>query len=174
MFRPTLHCLLIICAVSTSAPTSVRAAEQPRLLATHGRWSAYVFTENNRKICYMLSQPDHQDGAYTRRGQVYALITDRPADSSKNVFSYMAGYPYKAGSDVTVKIDGDSFTLFTQDDTAWAPDAATDEKIARAMARGSDMTVKGTSSRGPATTDTFSLTGSSAAHQAMAKECSGK
>jgi hypothetical protein len=149
-------------------------ADEPKLVATYSKWSVYVFTENGKKVCYMLAQPETPEGKYTRRGKIYALITNRTADGSKNVFNYIAGYPYKPGSDATIKIDDQSFTLFTQDDTAWAPDATTDEKITQAMGKGKTMIVKGTSARGTSTTDTYSLAGSGAAHQAMGKECGSK
>jgi invasion protein IalB len=146
-------------------------ASDPKLIATHGKWSAYSFTENGNKVCYMVSVPTKDEGNYSRRGQIYALITHRPAEGTRNVFSYIAGYTYKPGSDVTLRVDGQTFTLFTQDDTAWAPDAATDEKIAAALRKGSSLVVRGTSSRGTLTTDTFSLSGSGAAHDAITREC---
>ncbi len=41
----------------------------------------------------MAGKPDTQDGAKGKsRGDVYALITHRPAEHSRNVFSYVAGY----------------------------------------------------------------------------------
>ncbi len=152
------------------AATAASAAE-PRLLGTYSDWSAYVFTEGDNKVCYMASQPSKAEGSYTRRGEVFALVTHRPAEGTKNVFSYITGYPYKPGSDATLKIDSGSFALFTQDETAWAPDAGTDNKIADSLRKGSKMTVKGMSLRGTSTTDTFSLKGSSAAHDAITKEC---
>lgn len=161
-------------AVLGAASTPAYAGGEPKLLATEGKWSAYSFIENKKKVCYILSQPEKAEGKYGSRGEIYALITNRPADGSKNVFSYIAGYPYKPGSDVTVKIDGQSFTLFTQDDTAWAPDAATDSKIAEAMNKGATMVVTGVSARGTNTLDTYSLEGSGAAHKAMVAECEAK
>lgn len=146
-------------------------AAEPRELGTFGKWSAFVFTEDGDKVCYMASQPDEDEGDYSRRGDIYALITHRPAEGTKNVFSYITGYPYKSGSDATVKIDGNTFTLFTQDETAWAPDATTDNRITDAIRKGYKMVVKGTSSRGTLTTDTFGLKGSSDAHDAISREC---
>lgn len=146
-------------------------ASEPRLLGTYSDWSAYVFKEGESKVCYMASQPKKAEGNYTRRGEVFALVTHRPAEGTKNVFSYITGYPYKPGSDATVKIGSTNFTLFTQDETAWAPDSASDNKIAATIRKGSKMVVKGTSTRGTLTTDTFSLKGSSAAHEAISKEC---
>ena len=146
-------------------------ASEARLLSTHGAWSAYVFTENGQKVCYMASQPQKHEGNYTRRGEIFAIITHRPAEKSKNVFSYTAGYPYRTGSDVRVRVNGRNFTLFTQGDNAWTPDAKTDNDLADAIRRGSTMVVTGTSQRGTLTTDTFSLRGSAAAHNAISREC---
>lgn len=146
-------------------------AGQPRLMATHGDWEVYVFFEGNSKVCYMASQPKLQQGDYTKRGEPFALITNRPAENTRDVFSYITGYTYKAGSEAVVTIDGQDFALFTQDETAWAPDAETDRKLADAIQKGAKMVVKGTSTRGTATTDTFSLSGSSKAYERMTQEC---
>ena len=99
------------------------------------------------------------------------LITHRPAENTHNVFSYITGYAYKPGGDATVTIDGSRHVLFTQDDTAWAPDADTDSLLSLKIRSGSSMVVEGTSSRGTATKDTFGLKGSGAALDAINKEC---
>ena len=146
-------------------------AGTPRLIGTHGAWSAYVFIENGNKVCYMASQPKKSEGKYSRRDEVFALVTHRPAEGTKNVFSYITGYAYKPGGDATITIDGKRHVLFTQDDTAWAPDAETDNTLADEIRSGSKMVVQGTSSRGTLTKDTFSLAGSGKAHDAISKEC---
>lgn len=149
-------------------------ASGPRLIGTYGDWSSYVFEENGNKVCYMASQPKKAEGNYTKRGDIFALVTHRPAEGTKNVFSYITGYTYKAGSDVAVMVDGKRFTLFTQGETAWTPDADTDNRLANALRKGSKLVVKGTSSRGTATIDTFSLNGSGAAHDAIGQACGVK
>ncbi len=146
-------------------------AGEPRLIGTHGDWSAFVFIEDGNKVCYMASQPKKSEGNYSRRDEPFALVTHRPAEGTKNVFSYITGYTYKAGGDATIKIDGKRFALFTQDDTAWAPDAETDNKLAKTIKAGSKMIVEGTSSRGTETKDIFGLKGSTAAYDAISKEC---
>lgn len=151
---------------------SAAQAAEPRSLGKHGDWEAYVFLEGGNKVCYMASKPSDARGDYTRRGDIFALITHRPADGTRNVFSYVTGYPYQAGSDATLTIDNNQrITLFTEGETAWAADAATDNRIAEQIRRGSRMVVRGTSSRGTQTTDTFSLRGSGAAHDAISREC---
>lgn len=146
-------------------------AGEPRQIGTYGDWSVYVFIEDGQKVCYMLSTPKNMEGEYKKRGDVYVMVTNRPSENAKNVFSYMAGYSYKPSSDATALVDSNKFTLFTKDETAWAPDSAGDEKIIGALRKGSKLVVKGVSARGTATTDTFGLKGSSQAHDVIMKEC---
>ncbi len=70
-----------------------------------------------------------------------------------------------------ISIGGQRFKLFTQNETAWAPDSATDNRLVAAIRGGSQMVVNGTSAQGTATTDTFGLKGSTAAYTAISKEC---
>jgi hypothetical protein len=150
-------------------------ASEPKLLSTHGDWSAYSFQENGGAVCYMASQPKKSEGNYKKRDQVFALVTHRPSENTKNVFSFIAGYTYKAGSEVTVTFDDkQNFTLFTNKDMAWAKDADTDNKITDAIRKGSRMVVKGQSMRGTLTTDTFSLKGTGGAHDAIGQACKVK
>ena len=151
--------------------TTIANAQAPNLIGNYGDWAAYSFTENGAKVCYMVSQPKKAQGNYTSRGDIFALITHRPSENTKNVFNYITGYTYKEGSDVTVNVNNETFTLFTQKDMAWTPDQNTDNRLAEAVRKGSTLIVKGTSSRGTLTTDTFSLKGSGDAHDAISKEC---
>lgn len=152
-------------------PAALSRAANIELVGEYGHWSAYTFMEDGNRVCYMASQPVKAEGKYTKRGDIFALVTHRPAEGTRNVFSYITGYTYKPGSDVTVKIEGKSFTLLTQDDTAWTPDQESDEALSAAIRKGSRMVVKGTSSRGTLTTDTFSLKGSGAAYEAINQKC---
>lgn len=156
-------------AVAALAPAAQSA--ESTLLSTHGAWSVYTFTENGNKVCYMAATPTKAQGNYTTRGKIYALITHRPAEGTKNVFSYITGYPYKEGSEVSLTIGSEKFSLFTQDETAWAADADADNRVTEAIRKGSNMVVKGVSKKGTETTDTFSLSGSGDAYNAISKEC---
>jgi hypothetical protein len=170
-YRQVSKLLLMGAAAILSGVAGIVHASEPRLLGEHGDWKAYVFMENNNKVCYMVSQPKKDEGNYSKRGDIFALITHRPAENSRNVFSYIAGYAYQAGSEVTVKVNNQTFKLFTQDDSAWAPDQNTDNRLADSIKRGNALVVQGTSSRGTLTTDTYGLKGSSAAHKAISDEC---
>lgn len=160
-----------VLALSLSMMGGSAQASEPRSLGTFGAWSTFVFLENNNKVCYMAAKPQKHEGNYKSRGDIFALITHRPAEGSKNVFSYSAGYGYKLNSEAAVNISGKKFSLFTQDDMAWAPDGSQDNAITEAIKAGSSMVVKGTSARGTETTDTFSLDGSTKAYEAISTEC---
>jgi hypothetical protein len=166
------HTFGALCALAVLTMFSGSAqAGEPRLMSSYGSWNTYTFTEGDSKVCYMASKGETPNATYKKRGVPYAIITHRPADGTKNVFSYMAGYTYKAGSEVTLQIDEQKFPLFTQGDTAWAPDSETDTKIAKAIETGGEMTVSGTSDKGTKTEDHVSLKGSSSAYEEINREC---
>ncbi len=151
---------------------SAYANSVPVELGEYGDWTAYTYKEGKNTVCYMASTPKKDEGNYKKRGDIYAVVTHRPADKSYNVTNFVAGYRYKSGSNVTVKIGTTTFhNLFTNDENAWAPDAATDKKLVEAMKRGEKMIVEGTSFRGTKTKDTYSLAGFSKAYQAISAKC---
>ena len=170
MFRKICW-LFLFAFCATGVAVSSASAATPQQVGKFGDWTAYVLMERGNKVCYMVSKPVKAQGKYTNRGEIFALITHRPSENTKDVFSYITGYTYKPGSDATVTIDGKRYVLFTQDDTAWAPDANSDSQLAKAIQAGSRMVVRGTSSRGTLTTDTYSLKGSGAAYKSISKEC---
>ena len=61
--------------------------------------------------------------------------------------------------------------MYTQNDGAWIKNAAEETRLVDAMRKGGDVTVKGTSARGTATIDVFSLRGLSQALDRVSQEC---
>jgi len=141
------------------------------LLGKHGDWEAFTESENGKLACYMGSVPTKSRGKYKARGRTFLLITHRPAEKSKNVISFQAGYAFRKAAGVEVKIGKTSFKLFTDGRWAFAPDSAADNALVKAMIRGAAMVIKGISSRGTTTTDTYSLKGFTAAYKAIGKAC---
>lgn len=161
--------LIFFCVIAPLANAGVTT--EPKLIGTYGDWSAYSFKEEGDNICYILSSPKKATGAYKKRGEIFATVTHRPAEKSLNVFSVIAGYSYKPQTSVTLNIDKQKFVLFTQKDSAWAPDPTTDKAIVDAMRKGKVMTVTGTSSKETKTVDTYGLKGTADAFAAIAKAC---
>ena len=111
------------------------------------------------------------EGNYTQRGDIFAIVTHRPGEGTRDEVSIVAGYTYKKDSTVELRVGDRKWALFTDADGAFAADADTDRAIVQAMIKGSTMVVKGASSRGTATTDTYSLIGVTKAHGAVGKAC---
>lgn len=162
-----------VCVVGLAGLYSASAAG-PKVLGRYGEWKAHVFEEKDSKVCYMSSQPLKAEGDYTQRGDVFVLITHRASDKTTDVFSVVAGYTYEKDSSAHVKIGKKNFSLFTSGDRAWARNEKTDHKISRYVRKGSEMVIRGTSSRGTLTTDTYSLIGATQAWKAINSACGVK
>jgi len=145
-------------------------AQSPEQIGKSGSWSAMKFDESGSAACYILSEPSRKEGNYTRRGDVYVLVTHRPAQNSFGIVSFTAGYDFKPNSSVEVEIDGQGFTLYTQGNTAWAQEDD-DARLVAAMKTGKTMIVRGTSTRGTDTVDTYSLTGFGKALETIDATC---
>jgi len=157
-------------AFSIAAGTAAMAQGIQRL-GDFEDWNAYQFMEDGNVACYIASVPTKTEGDYTKRGDVFAIVTHRPSESRRDEVSFIAGYAHKKDSWVKVAIGDEAFKLFTQSDGAWAPDKEADAALVAAMIKGRGMVVKGTSSRGTETTDTYSLSGFTKAYKAINKAC---
>ncbi len=162
-------CLLFLGLLSVS---SVALAADIEVLGTFDNWSAYSYNDGAEEVCYMATQPTKSKGKYKRRDDVFLIVTHRPKNESFDVVNVVAGYTYKSTSKPQLTVDKNkAITLKRHEDTAWAPDAATDTKLVAQMKKGSQGTLIGTSARGTRTTDTFSFKGFSKAYEAINKAC---
>ncbi|MDD3021270.1 MAG: invasion associated locus B family protein [Alphaproteobacteria bacterium] len=169
--NPVLNNILFLLACFLLLSTSQSYAASPVLIGTYGDWKAYSYKESSGQVCFMSSVPIKAEGKYAKRGDVFAMVTHRPAEKSRDVFSYITGYTYKKDANISVKIDGESFILAGQGENAWTTSDEMDKKLALAIQKGSSMIVEGISSRGTKTKDTFSLKGSGDAYGAINKAC---
>jgi len=146
-------------------------AAEPVALGSFGDWKAFHFTGAKGKVCFISSQPQKQEGNFTRRGEVFFFVTHWQDEKNRDVVSISTGYPYKSGSRAKVTIDDKTYEMFTEGEMAWADDTTTDAAISSAIQKGSKLVVEGVSQRGTKTTDTYSLTGTSEAYKAITQEC---
>ena len=160
--------LALLAAMSVVQPSLAQGVKR---LGDYSAWSAFQFTEKGKPACYIASQPKKSEGKYKKRGDIYAIVTHRPAEKRRDEVSILAGYTYEKDSRVEVTIGKETFKLFTQDDGAWAPDPERDKKLVKAMIKGSSMVAVGTSARGTKTKDTYSLSGFTKAYKAIDKAC---
>lgn len=159
-------------AIGVGAASTTIAADKS--LGTFKVWSAMSFSEDDKTVCMMWSQPEKAEGEYKKRGEIFLFVTHRPGDREMNKVSFETGYTFKESSEVRITIDEKAYTLYTDGSTAWSYDAKDDSRMVKAMRAGRTMIMEGTSGRGTKTRDTYSLSGFTAAHNAINKACKPK
>ena len=55
-------------------------------------WNAYIFKDKKDKVCFVSSQPLKSTGEYTRRGDVFLIVSHRPNEQMFDVLTFVAGY----------------------------------------------------------------------------------
>ena len=140
-------------------------------------WSVFEAASDNGKVCWVVSQPTKSTArrggkdVEVKRGDIFLMVATRKADKVSNEVSFLAGYPFESGSNVTIKVGSNSFSLFTDGENAWTKSSAEDKRVTQAFRRGARAVVTGKSQRGTTTTDTFSLSGFTAALKAAQARC---
>ena len=145
-------------------------AANPKSLGRFRDWEAYSAEERGSKICYALTAPKESQGNYSRRGPVFLMVTRRPADNVYDEVSAITGYTYQKNSNPTLSIGSNRFVADAVGEVAW-PKIQDGPKLISRMTAGKTLELKGTSSRGTLTKDTFSLRGFTAALNAVADAC---
>ncbi len=157
-------------------PGAAGAQTQQRVDAKKD-WSIFQAGAEGQKVCWIVSQPTRTaafrngKSVQVQRGDIFLMISIRPADGVTSEVSFLSGYPFKKGSEVKVSVGGKKFTLFTEGENAWAPSTKDDAALVDAFRRGARAKVRGVSTRGTKTIDTFSLSGFTAALAAASDLC---
>jgi len=157
-----------------AAPTpSIPGAPQPTLLGQFGDWGAYTAAPGGKKVCFALAKPASSSTSPPNRPRdpTYMFVSSRPAEKVKDEVSIIFGYGLKPNADANVEVSGASYAMYTQADGAWVKNAAEETRLVEAMRKGQDMTVKGTSAKGTASTDVYSLKGLPQALDRVGQEC---
>ena len=129
-----------------------------------GKWNFVKDTD----YCYIGSAPIETDLPKDKQRGVTYILVYRINKSKEAIVQITAGYPYKKDQKVGVTIDNAQFDFYSDDDAAWSND---DDKIIFAMKKGIKLTVKGESSLGTKTTDTYTLKGFTAGYNQLFNDC---
>ena len=143
-------------------------------LAKFNDWTAFAEGEGKNLACMAVSKPKKAEGNYSRRGDIFAIVTHLPGQNKWNEFSIVAGYNFQPNSNPDVTIGDIKFQLFTSGSRAWSFSPSEDDKIVKYLKNSMKMKVVGTSSRGTITNDTYSLVGFSKAYQKINEACNKK
>ncbi len=146
-------------------------------IGTFGDWNAFRTTVDGKQVCYMSSTPLDMESKTLRRGAAYVRVT-REGDAREFV-GVVPGYVVEAEGNAVVIVDNAEFRMRPNGGVgggvggfgAVSPAPAQDQTMVRAMIAGTRMVVRAASGRGTQSTDTYSLTGFTAAHNAMGLSC---
>jgi hypothetical protein len=160
---------------SSSVPSSSPVPGKPdaTLLGQFGDWGAYIAWPGGKKRCFALARPSSSKTmpANRPRDPAYFFISWRPDDRVRDEVSVIFGYGVKPNVVASIEISGAAYAMYTQDDGAWVKSAADETRLVDAMRKGTDVTVKGTSAKGTASTDVYSLRGLPQALNRVGQEC---
>ena len=157
--------------VAASSIATVAFAQSVQVIGTFKDWAAYSASEGAGAVCFAMSKPstvDPQPDGYT---QAYLYLTHRPSENVSNELNLVAGFEFAPDQPATLSVGGKSFDLFTQKDAAWLLDAGKSQDLAGAMRAGQSLVIQGTTDKGILVSETFSLSGATAASKAIDSGC---
>ncbi|MDJ0388333.1 invasion associated locus B family protein [Roseomonas sp. E05] len=141
-------------------------AQRPQALGTFQDWTAATYTEGRSKICYAFTRASKTEGAGNRQN-VMLTVTHRP--QGRDQVALRSGYTYAPKAEVTVAVGDTELDFYTAQDNAFARNGG---RAVAAFKAGANAVAKGSGPQGRGTaTDTFSLSGFTAAYEAISKEC---
>jgi len=147
-------------------------AQSVKLLGEYRDWTAYSATESTGPVCFALSKPTGVEPSPDGYTEAWLYLTNRPSESVRNELNVVAGFTFAPDTTATATISGQTFELFTDKDAAWLLDPNQNDNLAGALRAGSTVVIEGTSDKGIRITETFSLSGATAASRAI-EGCTG-
>ncbi len=148
------------------------AQEGATQLGTFRSWTAWKGRDGNGEMCFIASTPQASEPAGVNRSAISFLIITRKGLGTRNEVQTLIGYPFNTtDSKASASIDGKTFTMVTEGEAAWLSSMQDEPAFVTALKAGSQLVVKGTSQRGTNTTDTYSLSGVTAAMGEIDKAC---
>ena len=165
--------LLAIVASSVIAGSSY--GDTRKDLGTFKNWDALVETNSRgQKTCYIISMPKKTTPSQkvSSRGDTYMMISKKPTYGIQAEVMVALGFAGRESVEATASIDGKrSNRMFMKGDAAWTYDARDDVNMVTQMKAGSNLLFTSTSKRGTLLKDTYSLSGFTAAFNAITRAC---
>ncbi len=153
--------------------TAPALAQSVRLIGEFRSWSAYSATEQTGPVCFALTRPTEITPQPDGFSGAYLYLTNRPSIGVRNEFNLVAGYTFAADTPATATVSGQTFELFTDKDAAWLKNPSQNDNLAGALRAGSSVLIEGTTDNGIKVSQTFSLSGATAASRAIEGNCTG-
>jgi hypothetical protein len=168
---------LLLACLWPAAEAAAQGGQQqrPQKIGEFQSWTAATHAEGGQKVCYAFARAARSEGVPNRSAnEVLLVVTHRP--KGRDQVALRPGYAYprnaEGGDPVQVSVGGAKLGFFTSGGSAFARD---NKAALSALRNGREAVARGplpNGGRGQAT-DTFSLAGFSAAHDAISRECPG-
>lgn len=146
------------------APAPQSAA--PRPLGTFDGWRAFEAGPNNAKTCYLTARPTRSDSrpANAQRAEISLVVAHHQNPRRNDEFTMNVGYPVRDGGEIEIGRTKVALSTLAQANaqSLWAREVDGDRQIVGALrtaAGNTNAIVRGTSTRGTETTDSFALAG---------------
>lgn len=155
--------------------TSLAMAEASVFI--HRDWSTYVSDNSSR--CLAVTKPKNSystrkgETVQVRRGEVVMFTSAATDLAGTHTFGFSPGFPVNTSSPITLFIDGYGFELKKSPDSELVMPISPreNERIVKALRRGTEALIISHSLRGTTFTDTFSLYGYSRTSQEASNLC---
>lgn len=172
MTTKTLGLALALTLGGFLALASHASAQEATELGSFNAWEAWKGTDTSGLTCYISGVPQSSEPAGANRDPIHFIIIHRKAMGIKNEVQTIIGYPFNAtAANASAAIDGKSYPMVTEGSAAWLASTGDEAGFVGAFKAGTKLVVKGTSQRGTTTTDTYSLSGATAAMNAIDEAC---
>ncbi|WP_372616753.1 invasion associated locus B family protein [Falsiroseomonas sp.] len=156
----------LVLAVLLALPAA--AQQGPQLLGEHGAWTAATHQEGGQKVCYAFARAARSQGAPASRGAVTLTVAHRP--NGRDQVALSAGYPLGRAAQSVLAVGEQEFRSYGVVRTSAFFDSS--RELIAAFRRGRDAVARTPApTGGGAVTDTFSLSGFTAAYEAIGRAC---
>jgi hypothetical protein len=150
------------------APAQPPASAAPRQLGNYDGWLAAEAGAGATRVCYLIGRPVKVESkpAGARRADPNLSVAHYPGVNKSNEITWFAGYPLRDGGAMEIEIGRVKVPLSNLEqpgsDRAWTREDAANKTAIDAMRAApprATALVRGVSTRGTETTDTYNLTG---------------
>ncbi len=161
---------LALAALLLTPPAMAQQArpQGPQRLGAFQNWTAATHQENGQKVCYAFTRATRSEGAAQNRQSVTLTVTHRPAGRDQVAVSVGYALPRQAETVLSIGSAEHKSYGVVQSSAFFQSGSA----LIGAFRNGRDAVVRSPGPNGRGTvTDTFSLSGFSAAYEAISREC---
>jgi hypothetical protein len=172
MTTKTGSLVLGLAMAASMALVPAAQAQQATELGTFNAWTAWQATDASGVLCYISATPQSSEPAGANRDPVHFMIIHRKGMGTKNEVQTIIGYPFNTNdAKASATIDGKSYPMVTEGSAGWLASTGDEGGFVQAFKAGTTLVVRGTSQRGTNTVDTYSLSGATAAMNAIDAAC---